>query len=346
MTGFSQMGFWDRNVSYGFIDDKDSLLKIDGLMCWDGLRILLNSLTLDRDANQSKGGRPPKDRLMMGKILLLQSMYNLSDEACEFQINDRLSFKRFVGLDVTEKAPDAKTIWLWRERLIQHGYVERLFAWFQEELSKHGYAPQSGQIVDATFVPTHRPTGKMDKQIAEGKDLKPAQKAQKDNDATFTKKRQKTFYGYKNHISADEKTKLISAYGVTTASTHDSVAFDGLLESVPVDVKNVWADSAYRSQETEEKLAAQECQSHINERAYRNKPLTDEQKALNREKSKTRSRVEHVFGHMTNSMGGLMIHTIGFVRAQAKVGLKNTAYNIQRFVFLQTQKNTLAASKI
>jgi transposase len=98
-----------------------------------------------RYGDGSKGGRPPFDAVMMFKILVIQAQNNLSDERAEFLINDRLSFMRFLGLGLTDKVPDAKTIWAFRERLTQAGAVEALFARFDGGIREAGYIPMSGQ---------------------------------------------------------------------------------------------------------------------------------------------------------------------------------------------------------
>ena len=100
----------------------------------------------------AKGGRPPYDAVMMFKIMVLQALYSLSDDQAEFQIQDRLSFMRFLGLGLGDTVPDAKTIWLFREHLVQAGAVDNLFAWFDKHLAKAGYLAMGGQIVDATIM--------------------------------------------------------------------------------------------------------------------------------------------------------------------------------------------------
>jgi len=131
----------------------------------------------------------------------------------------------------------------------------------------------------------------------------------------------------------DVKHKLIRKYKVTDASVHDSQELDSVLDPNN-DSSDVWADSAYRSDEQEERLKKKGCPSHIHERKYRNKPLTPEQEAMNKERSRVRVRIEHVFGHIETSMHGCYVRTIGIARAKAKIGLENLAYNISRYTFL------------
>ncbi len=103
-------------------------------------------------SDRSRGGRPPFDPVMMFKILVIQASNNLSDDRAEFLINDRLSFMRFLGLGLADKAPDAKTIWIFRERLTKAGAIEGLFARFDAAVREAGYIPMSGQIVDASLI--------------------------------------------------------------------------------------------------------------------------------------------------------------------------------------------------
>ena len=329
-----QCSFFNEPDLYSRLDKRgDPLSKLNSIIPWEEMRPILSPVTFDASP---KGGRPSIDPLILMKCLILQSLYNISDESCEYQINDRLSFKRFLGLDASTKSPDEKTIWLFRERLKSAGLHTEIFNWFSNHIDAAGYEASKGQIVDASFVPTHKPTGKHKKQLKNGEELKPSQISQIDADATFTKKNAQTYHGYKNHINIDTEHKIIRNQSTTTASCHDSVEFENLI--LTDGCKDVFADSAYRSKDAEQSLSNKGLNSKIHERSYRNNKLTDDQKASNKEKSKIRVRVEHIFGNIVNSMGGMMIHTIGIARAEVKVTFKNLAYNMQRFVFLESKK--------
>ena len=156
----------------------------------------------------------------------------------------------------------------------------------------------------------------------------PAKQQQKDVDARWTKKNAEVHYGYKNHVKADAKSKLLERYAVTDASVHDS---QKLAELVATADGEVYADSAYRSAEAEAMLAQKQVTSQIHERAYRNRPLTEEQKEGNRQKSKIRARIEHVFGFMSQSMKGFYLRYIGRRRNAAAIGLINLIYNLARY---------------
>jgi IS5 family transposase len=205
-------------------------------------------------------------------------------------------------------------------------------------LEAKGYIARGGQMVDATIVPVPKQRNSRDEndEVKAGKtpeawEKKPAKNRQKDKDARWTKKHGKSFYGYKNHVNADAKHKLIRQYDVTDASVHDSRKFHGLLNQANTSA-DVYADSAYRSAETETKLSLR---SRIHLRANRNHPLSQAQENANRRKSRVRARIEHVFGAQQNSPGGRIVRTIGIARAKAKIGLQNLAYNIRRLVMLE-----------
>jgi IS5 family transposase len=152
--------------------------------------------------------------------------------------------------------------------------------------------------------------------------------------AAIAEREGKSFYGYKNHVNADARHKLIRHYDVTDASVHDSRKFDGLLNQANAS-SDVYANSAYRSAETEAKLSLRGLRSRIHHRANRNHPLSQAQENANRQKSRVRARIEHVFGAQQNSPGGRIVRTIGIARAKAKIGLQNLAYNIRRLVTLE-----------
>lgn len=274
----------------------------------------------------------------MFKILILQRYYNLSDDQTEYQINDRMSFMRFLGLTISDDIPDSKTIWNFAERISDLGLAKQLFELFTKELEHLGLVVNEGKIIDASFVeaPRQRNNRNDNKRIksGEGKELwkdHPNKKRQKDIDARWTKKNFQDYYGYKNHAKVDSKSKLIDTYVVTDASVHDSQTIDELLSEKDKS-QELYADGAYVGQE--EVLINNQVINRIHEKGYRNKPLTAQQKSKNKEKSKTRVRVEHVFGFMENSMGSMFFRKVGIKRAESMIGLMNLTYNMFRKIQL------------
>ena len=215
--------------------------------------------------------------------------------------------------------------------------AESLFSLFLRSLEQLGLVVNQGKIVDASFVevPRQRNNKEENKQIKSGeipesfKD-KLHKLSQKDTDARWTKKNNTSYFGYKNHIKTDTKSKLITKYAVTDASVHDSQATEALLDREKDADQDFHADSAYTGQEQEKIIAAKGMNNKVCEKGYRNRPLTQEQKASNTEKSRIRSRVEHIFGFMENSINGMYLYNIGMKRIKAIIGLMNLTYNMFR----------------
>jgi len=320
----------------------DPLQRLNNYINWNIFKAPLDVAFRDESKDKSKGGRPGFDRLMMFKALIIQGLYNLSDDQLEYQIIDRASFKRFLELKKSDKVPDSKTFWNFREQLIEKELITTLFKTFNEILDAAGVFANEGKMVDASFVevPRQRNTREENKHIKqtgtapEQWNENPNKLCQKDVDARWTKKNKVTFFGYKNHIKADTKTKLIEEFIVTDASVHDSQAIEGLLTEND-EGQPLYADSAYTGEKQEEVYKNKNVINMVHEKGYKGKPLTDEQKADNREKSRVRVRVEHVFGFVENSMNGSIVRTIGIVRAKAKIGMMNLTYNICRCVQLK-----------
>jgi IS5 family transposase len=198
-----------------------------------------------------------------------------------------------------------------------------------------GLVGKEGKMVDASFVeaPRQRNSREENAQIKEGSvpenwKQHPAKLIHKDVDARWTKKNNENHYGYKNHVKAQTSTKLIEDYEVTNASVHDSQLLDRFVSKGD---GSIHADSAYKSQEFDTMIQSREVANHICEKGYRNAPLTELQKQANRLKSKVRSRVEHIFGFMTNSMKALRVRCIGIRRTRCAVGLMNLVYNMARY---------------
>jgi transposase, IS5 family len=342
MEGMKQRGFFDEIERLEELSSLgDPLEKLNTVINWKIFLPLLNK-ALVKEA-KGPGGRPPYDYTMMFKVLILQRLYNISDAQTEYQIKDRLSFMRFLGLTLNDAIPDDKTIWYFREQLVKAKVSKDLFNRFSKELEKQNLITRQGSIVDATFVdvPKQRNSKEENDLIKEDKIPeeweKPENKsmrAQKDVDARWTKKDDETHYGYKAHIKADSSSKLITRYTVTAASVHDSQELENVIDTKDT---ALFADSAYTGAPIEKLLEKKNIENQICKKGFRNTPLTEEQKKSNRKKSKTRVRVEHVFGFMTNSMNGIFIRSIGMARAEFNIGMMNLTYNMSRYQFLSSQ---------
>jgi len=333
-----QKGFFDENDRLKELSELgDPLEKLNKYIQWEKFRGILKR-TFEKEA-KGPGGRPPYDYVMMFKILILQKMYNIADDKTEYLIKDRLSFQRFLGLQLCDTVPDAKTIWHFREELNNAKILDTIFYRFVEQLEQKGIITYSGSIVDATFVdvPKQRNTKDENDEIKEGKTPKEWEKqknrhkkAQKDVNARWITKNKERHYGYKNHVNVDKKSKIITKYRVTSAEVHDSRELKNLINKKKD--RRLYGDSAYTGEEVQ-KCIPKKTLNRIHEKGYRNCPLTKTQKRENTAKSKIRVRVEHVFGAM-HHYGGLYIRSIGIKRAEIQIGLLNLTYNLKRFVYL------------
>lgn len=310
------------------------LERLSGVIDFEMFRKDLEDALLNVGKKNNAGAKP-YDVVMMFKIIILQRYYNISDEQTEYQINDRMSFKNFLGLASGDKVPDARTIWLFREQLAKKGMAECLFHKFVKHLLGLGYIFNEGQMIDASFVvaPRQRNTREENKKIknGEGKDLwndNPNKKRHKDIDARWTKKGDEVYFGYKLHAKADKKSKFVKECVVSAASMHDSKAVAALLDKSDSG-QELFADGAYVGQENTLKLY--NITDKICEKGCRNHPLTEEQRKSNHEKSKIRSRIEHIFGNMEGPMHGLTVRTIGLVRACNTSFMTCLTYNLFRF---------------
>jgi IS5 family transposase len=334
-----QIGLFDRENRLAELSAMgDPLEIINRVINWRSFRPIIDKAF--RKERKSNAGRPPYDYVLMFKILVLQTMYGLSDGQTQFQIIDRLTFRRFLGLSDEDQIPDEKTIWLFRETLAQAGIIKKLFDLFGRLLNEAGYSAQKGQIIDASFVEVPRQRNNRDENelIKNGETPKeweehPEKLRQKDVDARWTKKNDETFFGYKNHACVDVKHKLIRDYAATSAEVHDSQEMETVLDPGNTSA-DVYADSAYFSEKTAQRLEYLWYRSRIHEKGNRSGPLSEIQQQRNRKKSKVRARIEHVFAQIEAMYGGV-IRCIGRLRAAAKIGLLNLVYNMKRFAYLE-----------
>jgi len=307
---------------------------------WEGFRPVL--MKLHEKERKASSGRKAHDVVLMLKIEVLRSLYNLSDDAMEYQIKDRLSFMRFLGLGLAERVPDAKSIWLFRDRLRESGLIAEVFAEFEGQLVKAGYAARKGQIVDAAIVevPVQRNRREVNEAIKEGRG-KPEgweepKARQKDVDARWMRKDGRNYFGYKNHVEVDTKHKLIRKWEVTSASVHDGRVFEELLDEGNTS-REVWADAAYASREREERMKEGGWRTRIQRKGNRHRGLSERERRGNKTRARVRARIEHVFGAMRKRMGQTLLRCVGHARARVKIGLRNLAYNMDRLRILTLQ---------
>lgn len=315
----------------------DPLIVLAEKIKWESFRSILKQIRTENPENIKNAGRKPYDEVMMFRVVILQSLYGLSDDQMEFQLKDRRSFERFVsGGDTIYQMPDAKTIWLYKERFKEHGIARKAFRKFNHQLDQANLLAKSGKIVDASFVEVPRQRNSRDenahikKEGAHPEEWSENKKRQKDIEARWTEKNKQKYFGYKNHLAVDRKRKFILDYGATSAEVHDSQPLFDVIGKSRRKNEPVWGDSAYRSEYIEKRLVRRGFTSKIHEKGYRNKPLTEKQKDRNTIKSRTRARIEHVFGWI-HWMKGNYLRCIGLNRITESIGMTNLAYNMKRY---------------
>lgn len=332
----SQPGLFDYVDHEPKLAQKQTTLdKLNEFIDWEMFRSSIEQ----KFAKPSKGpgGRPAFDRLLMFKILALQSIYDLSDAETEFQINDRSSFRRFLGLTVSNRIPDEKTIWLFREQLGPE-IIQCLMKQFMDFLRNRGVELSSGRIIDATFCESRiqRNTKPENEAIKKGelpdswKDSSQSRLRQKDTEARWGCRRGKFIFGYKHHITVDQKTKLITGSLASTASMHDSKAFDPLFEP---NITDFWADKGYDKGPIRSSLEKHGIRAYISQQRKGNqsKQGEDISEEIIRDEykwGKVRKRVEHVFGSVKKSLKGYFFRGIGLRRADMYITQKGFAYNL------------------
>ncbi|WP_345419632.1 IS5 family transposase [Halioxenophilus aromaticivorans] len=237
--------------------------------------------------NPAGAGRRPIGIERMLRIHFLQHWFNLSDPAAEEALYDSRSMRQFVGIDLGEEpAPDETTICKFRHLMEAHNLGGRLFYLVNQYLKEDGSKVSRGTIVDASII--NAPSSTKNK------------KKQRDPDMHQTRKGNQWYFGMKAHIGVDSKTKLIHSVVATPANVHDSVILGDLLHG---DESRVWGDSAYAGQGGVIAEHAPRAKDFTNKKGSRNVTLSDRDRAKNRNKSKVRAKVEHLFGVMKGQFG-------------------------------------------
>lgn len=266
-------------------------------------------------ARSSFVGRPEYEKILMIKILFLQGTYGLSDEELEYQIHDRLSFQQFLGFPKT--IPDYSTIWRFREELTENNTSEEIWEELQRQIKNHGITIQQGVIQDARFV--HADPGKNNSGMD---DRGKAAKTSRSADGTWTKKGNKSIFGFKMHTKMDVRSKIITELAVTPANVHDG----------NIDLANpdeiIFRDKGYSGCKTKAMGDA------TMKKAARGKCLTPEEFLRNKRISRIRCRGEHPYGTMTRSLKAGRTKLTTSVRVYVQQIFVCFVYNVQRINFL------------
>ena len=310
-----QMGFADLVVAESGVGQT----SLDGILRrvdWTWFGGLLEEL---RDRHSP--GRPAYEGLVMFKALLLQALYGLSDAGLEEALKDRLSFRRFAGLSLSDAVPDHTTICRFRELLTGTGLLEKLFAELDRQLDQAGLILRKGTLLDATIIETTaaRPPLGSDKAKAQ------------DPEARFVRKagHYRSFCGYKAHVAVDQDSGLVRRVITTPANVHDTKPADDLICG---DEAAVYGDSAYRTIDRTKALRARGIRPRMLRRAHKHRPVLSERvKRLNRMISAKRAAVETTFATWKRRMGLARIRYRGLAKATIQVLLTAIIFNMQRW---------------
>jgi len=292
----------------------DKLSELESMIDWESFRSIIGDLYKN---TTEQGGRPNIDEILMLKMLVLQSLYGLSDPEMERQANDRISFRKFLGFP--EKIPDHSTLWYFRERLIKTGKEQEVWDQLQKQLDAKSLKIKKGVIQDATFItsdpghsPSHAPRGE-------------EARTRRSKDGTWAKKGKRSYFGYKLHILADKDHQLIRRIETTSASVHDS--------NVDLSHKGetVYRDKGYFGVKPHASI------NKTMHRSVRGHPLSIKEKRRNRAIMRIRSLVERPFAVMKNvyNSGHQLVTTC------ARVHVKNLfscfAFNLVQLGTLKRQ---------
>lgn len=308
------------NAQFGLLDSlmpstptNDFLERLNRTLDWRPIEAALHGMY------PATTGRPPCPPLVLFKMSLLQHCYGLSDPQCEELVQDRLSWRRFVGLGLQDKVPDETTLVRFRARLVEHGLQEKLLGLVNRQLEKQGLILKTCTLVDATLLQAARraPT-KEDKNGG-------------DKDAGYTVKRGQPHYGYKAHVAADQTHTLIRQVTLTAANVHDSQEFETVVRG---DEEMVVADKAYWSQARSQWCGRHGVANGILRKPNRGEKLRACSIRLNRLLSALRCGIEKVFGWWKRCTGYRRVRYVGRDPNRLELEFKCVCWNLKRLVSL------------
>ena len=295
---------------------KQALEIINSKINWPKLLRPIEEIIIKEKQNNSPAGRRTFDLLVIVKCFILQSIYNLSDPRLEEEIADRRSFQIFLDLNSSDSIPDETTICRYRELFATLELDKKLFYEFNKQLTGLNFIVGKGTIVDATI-----------------KQAQAKPNSSRDNDADFTKKTGKTYYGYKGHIAIDSETEVIKKVEFSSASIHDSNMFDILVDQTE---QFVLADKGYANQQRKRSLRSKGIFCGILDKGYRNRILSKKQQKKNRLLSSLRNAVERSFSFMKQVLNYSRCSYYDIRRNRFEFIMCAFVYNIRRLITLST----------
>src|SRR5215471_50431 len=277
-------------------------------------------------ATYGRGGRPACRVGVLLRIMILEHLYGLSDPQAEEQLQDRLSFQKFVQLEAHEAVPDETTICRFRQRLIECGLHETLLGLLNTQLETRGYIVKRTTLVDATLVESSRK--RPDRQAA-------AQAQAPDADASYTRNNNRSFYGYKAHVSSDTKHHLIRAAVATTAHAQEAHVFERI---APIDTKEIYGDKAYDTKANKAWMRKHHIKNRVLKKGAHHIKLSNRDRRNNQSKGRVRRHIERIFAHLKKWQFYRKVRYLGLARNQLELTLKAVAYNLKRLAGIMATK--------
>lgn len=306
-----------------------TLQRVSELVDWSAIEAMLSGL------RSGTMGAPAYPSLALLKALLLQQWYGLSDPGLEEALVDRLSFRRFLGLSLSDRVPDHSTLWRFREQLAKSGLAERTFALITAQIEASGFVLKRGTLIDASLirsaVNSPEPPDIPPPPDADGRPASKLVRSPLDPDAAWTKKEGKYFFGYKAHVAMDQGSRIVRRATFTPANINDSVPADALICG---DEETVYADKAYDSNARREKLKALGIRDGIARRANRWHQMRRWMVRRNELISYARAPVEPLFALLKNTYRFSRSCHRGLARNSATFYLALTAMNLKRWTIL------------
>lgn len=336
--GFADLAAERRKVKTEFFDQVNTLID------W---RLISNIINKYYQKGESVSGRPAYEGLLLFKICLLQTWYNLSDYEVEDQVNDRISFSRFVGLSIDDKCPDHSVISRFRTELTQKDVYEKLFKAMNKQLEKKKILVKGGVIVDASITDSPRkPKGKTEYEIVEDRQQEAKEEEREkeasqfklikktqpgvDSEGRWVKKAGKLRFGYKKHTVTDAQGLVLGI--VTTAANVNEISnLEDVLDTCEL-AERTWvkADKGYKSKKNDTILQQKRLRNHIMNKAGKNRKLTEREIQVNKIVSKTRYKVERTFGSIKRWFGGGVARYVGLSKMHTQHLMEAIAYNLYR----------------
>lgn len=342
-----------KSTDYGFADIavegriiRSTFLKqVELIIDWNKIDCIIKQ---HYKKGISSTGHPAYAGLMLFKMNLLQYWFGLSDYEVEDQVNDRISFSKFIGLSLEQKAPDHSVISKFRTILSKTQAYTELLREINQQLESKGFIVKTGAIVDASITDSPRkPRGKQSYEIITeastdnskvSSTIKKELASHVDTEAKWVIKNGKPRFGFKKHVITDQQGLLLGVL-TTSANVNESSNLKEVVETVDL-AKGLplQADKGYKSKRNDELLAKLGLVNQIMHKAYRGKPLSDQSKQFNKLISKTRFVIERTFGGIKSWFKGGTTRYVGLEKTHTQHLLEAIAYNLYRMPRLAVSK--------